>query len=246
MDDQSAMQFTAADASPAMDLAQGKSAWTPLPALTQVQCSLERSSAQVLAKRALDLSGAVALALVFSPVLLFVGIAMKRDGGDLLFRHTRVGRDGKPFQVYKFRTMVPDADKIFPSLLASNAQLREEWLRDHKLKNDPRVTRIGKFLRSTSLDELPQLWNVLKGEMSLVGPRPITREELCKYGRAQRYYLAVRPGLTGLWQISGRNDCGYRRRVAMDRHYTSKASLLTDLVVLSKTVLVVVGRRGAY
>jgi undecaprenyl-phosphate galactose phosphotransferase len=245
MDDQSGIQLAAAEASTAFAEQEVKLPWLPA-ARVSLHAPLERSSAQTLAKRALDVGGALTLALVFSPVLLFVGVAMKRDGGDLLFRHTRIGRNGKPFKVYKFRTMVPNADDVFPALLAANADLREEWLRDHKLRNDPRVTRIGKFLRSTSLDELPQLWNVLKGEMSLVGPRPITRDELCRYGRAQRYYLAVKPGLTGLWQISGRNDCDYRRRVAMDRHYTSNASLLTDLVVLSKTVGVVVGRRGAY
>jgi undecaprenyl-phosphate galactose phosphotransferase len=200
----------------------------------------------VLCKRLLDIFGSIALALVFSPVVLVAVISLRRQGGDVLFRHTRIGKGGRTFSVYKFRSMVPNADLVLRELIASNEELRTEWLRDHKLKDDPRVTTIGKFLRKTSLDELPQLWNVIRGDMSLVGPRPIVREELQKYGRAVRYYLAVKPGLTGLWQVSGRNDTDYRRRVAMDRRYARSASLGTDLVVLAKTVDVVLRRRGAY
>jgi undecaprenyl-phosphate galactose phosphotransferase len=142
--------------------------------------------------------------------------------------------------------MVPNANTLLHQLLASDPELRAEWRRDHKLKNDPRVTYVGRFLRKTSLDELPQLINVIKGEMSLVGPRPIVRDEIKKYGRAAGYYLCGKPGLTGLWQVSGRNDTDYRRRVAMDRLYVRRASLALDLVVLFKTVGVVLFRRGAY
>lgn len=197
-------------------------------------------------KRVVDIVGTLVLVTVFSPILLLVTLSLRSDGGDILFRHTRIGRNGRAFKVYKFRTMVPNADVVLRSLLASDEALRAEWLRDHKLKSDPRVTAIGRFLRQTSLDELPQLWNVLKGDMSLVGPRPVIREELSRYGRASRYYLALKPGLTGLWQVSGRNDCDYRRRVAMDRYYAVTASLGTDLLVLFKTVDVVLRRRGAY
>jgi Undecaprenyl-phosphate galactose phosphotransferase WbaP len=204
------------------------------------------SPSYVLSKRVVDILGTIVLVIVFSPVLLIVTLSLSLNGGTVLFRHSRIGRDGKAFKVYKFRSMVPNAGQVLGQLVATDPILREEWLRDHKLKDDPRVTRVGKFLRKTSLDELPQLWNVLKGEMSLVGPRPVIREELSKYGRAARYYLAVKPGLTGIWQVSGRNDTDYRRRVAMDRYYACTASLGTDLVVLAKTVDVVLRRRGAY
>jgi Undecaprenyl-phosphate galactose phosphotransferase WbaP len=200
----------------------------------------------VMAKRILDIAGALALATVFSPLLLIVTLLQYGDGESILFRQIRVGKNGRAFMVYKFRTMVPNANQVLRELLAQNPELRAEWLRDHKLKDDPRVTMIGKLLRKTSLDELPQLWNVIRGDMSLVGPRPIVRAELPKYGRTSRYYLALKPGLTGIWQISGRNDTDYRRRVAMDRHYARTASLRLDLVVLAKTVDVVLRRRGAY
>lgn len=207
---------------------------------------IEFQRTYALAKRLLDLGGAMVLAAAFSPLLLVVSLWASKDGGDVLFSHIRIGKNGKAFKVYKFRTMVPNSDRVLRDLLCSNPELKAEWLRDHKLKDDPRVTTIGKFLRKTSLDELPQLWNVVKGEMSLVGPRPIVRAELHKYGRTSRYYLAVKPGLTGIWQISGRNDTDYYRRVAMDRHYVRIASLSLDLVVLLKTVDVVLRRRGAY
>lgn len=218
----------------------------PAIALRPVIRPIEFQPSYTLAKRLLDLAGAMVLAAAFSPLLLVVSLWASKDGGDVLFSHVRIGRNGKAFKVYKFRTMVPNANQVLRELLASNPGLRTEWLRDHKLKDDPRVTTIGRFLRKTSLDELPQLWNVIKGDMSLVGPRPIVRAELHKYGRTSRYYLAVKPGLTGIWQVSGRNDTDYRRRVAMDRHYARVASLALDLLVLVKTVDVVVRRRGAY
>jgi len=246
MDDQSGLRLAATDSPNAFPVNPDiKIAWErSTTAGSKDQILLPFS--YVFGKRVVDITGAVVLAVVFSPILLAVTLALYSDGGTLLFRHTRIGKGGKAFKVYKLRTMVPNADKVLRDLLANNAEQREEWLRDHKLKNDPRVTAVGNFLRRSSLDELPQLWNVLKGEMSLVGPRPVIREELRKYGRASRYYLAVKPGLTGLWQVSGRNDTDYRRRVAMDRHYAKCASLSTDLMVLIKTVDVVLRRRGAY
>ncbi|MDD3765504.1 MAG: sugar transferase [Nevskiales bacterium] len=202
--------------------------------------------AYCLAKRALDIVGGLTLATVFSPVFVVVTVAMLRDDGPIFFGHKRIGKDGKTFKVYKFRTMVPNAQQVLENLLESNPEMRAEWEQDHKLRDDPRITRVGQFLRKTSLDELPQLWNVFKGEMSLVGPRPVVEAELPKYGRALRHYCATKPGITGLWQVSGRNDTDYRRRVALDRYYSERASILLDVNILLRTVWVVVGRRGAY
>jgi exopolysaccharide production protein ExoY len=150
------------------------------------------------------------------------------------------------FPCLKFRTMIPNADQVLRDLLESDPELRAEWVRDHKLRNDPRVTRLGRFLRRTSLDELPQLLNVLRGEMSLVGPRPVVREELLRYGRNVNTYLAAKPGITGLWQVTGRNDTDYRRRVVLDTYYVRNQNLLLDLYILLKTTGVVLGGSGAY
>ena len=170
-------------------------------------------------------------------------------GGSLerpvLFGHQRIGHDGKPFVCYKFRTMVPDADKVLDDVLSGSAIFKAEWEKDFKLREDPRVTPIGAYLRRTSLDELPQLWNVLKGEMSLVGPRPIVEKELVRYGENAAYYLEVRPGLTGLWQISGRNDVDYAARVQFDSWYVRNWSLWNDIVILLRTIQVVLKRNGA-
>jgi lipopolysaccharide/colanic/teichoic acid biosynthesis glycosyltransferase len=197
-------------------------------------------------KRCGDIFGSIVLAVLFSPLIATVLVVAAMAGESPLFRHRRVGRDGKLFDCLKFRTMVPNAEAMLEKILASDPQLRIEWDRDQKLKDDPRVTALGKFLRSTSLDELPQLWNVIKGEMSLVGPRPVTREELLRYGRNAVIYMLVRPGVTGLWQVSGRNNAEYRRRVAMDVCYVKNQSAVLDTWILMKTVLVVVTRHGAY
>jgi lipopolysaccharide/colanic/teichoic acid biosynthesis glycosyltransferase len=197
-------------------------------------------------KRAGDLLGALLLALVFSPIFLLAFTAAAINGQQVLFRHQRVGRDGRLFFCLKFQTMVPNAEAVLQHLLAADSDLRAEWERDHKLKDDPRVTPLGRFLRATSLDEIPQIWNVLKGEMSLVGPRPVTREELLRYGRNTVFYEMVRPGITGLWQVSGRNFVEYRRRVAMDVLYVKRQSLVLDLWILVKTVAVVVTGHGAF
>jgi len=142
--------------------------------------------------------------------------------------------------------MVPNADQVLHDLIARDPELKAEWIRDHKLRHDPRVTRLGRFLRRTSLDELPQLMNVLRGEMSLVGPRPVIREELLRYGRSVGTYLAAKPGITGLWQVNGRNDTDYRRRVVLDAYYVRNQNLLLDLYVLMKTIGVVLSGNGAY
>lgn len=197
-------------------------------------------------KRAFDLVASACLLLLFAPLIAFFSWKIRRTGGNAIFGHPRIGQHGKPFNCLKFRTMVPNATQALNELLARDSNARAEWRRDYKLKNDPRITPIGAFLRKTSLDELPQLWNVLKGEMSLVGPRPVIEEELQRYGAQVDYYLEAPPGMTGLWQISGRNDTGYEDRVALDCWYVRNWSLWYDLVVLAKTVRVVLRRQGAY
>jgi Undecaprenyl-phosphate galactose phosphotransferase WbaP len=197
--------------------------------------------------RVLDIS----LILLAGPyiVLAFIILAtlIKLDSrGPVFFRQTRIGRFGRKFTVYKFRTMVQNTDQELRNYLDKSPELKAEWLATHKLKKDPRLTRLGALLRKTSLDELPQLWNIIVGDMSLVGPRPIVDAEVKKYGKCFKYYIQVRPGLTGLWQVSGRNDTTYERRVELDKHYVRNRSLKLDLQILFKTVLVVLKQDGAY
>jgi exopolysaccharide production protein ExoY len=198
------------------------------------------------AKRLLDVVGALTLAILLSPLLLVVGLMLAHDRGPIIYSHSRTGRYGKTFGCLKFRTMVPNADEVLRDLLHQDPQRKQEWMRDQKLQDDPRVTAIGRFLRRTSLDELPQLWNVVKGDMSLVGPRPVVRDEWQRYGRRIHTFLAAKPGVTGLWQVMGRSDSCYRRRVALDSYYVRKRSLLLDVVILLRTVKVVLRGRGAY
>jgi Undecaprenyl-phosphate galactose phosphotransferase WbaP len=216
-----------------------KAVRTAAPAFTPT-----RSAA--LLKRLVDVVGAVVLGLVFAPLIVVIVFLMRKSGSSVIYRHRRVGRGGQMFSCLKFRTMVPNADQVLRELLENNPELQAEWVRDHKLRNDPRVTRLGRFLRRTSLDELPQLWNVLRGEMSLVGPRPVVREELLRYGRNVGIYLAAKPGITGLWQVTGRNDTDYRRRVVLDTYYVRNQNLVLDLYILAKTTGVVLGGNGAY
>ncbi|MCW5632884.1 MAG: sugar transferase [Rubrivivax sp.] len=205
--------------------------------------------AEALADAALLLANqlaALVLLLLFAPLMAAVAFATWRaDGMPVFFSHYRVGRDGRLFRCLKFRTMVRHADVALRELLARDARAREQWARDQKLDDDPRITPIGAFLRRTSLDELPQLVNVLRGEMVLVGPRPITAEELARYGSARWHYLSVRPGLTGLWQVSGRNNLTYDERVALDRRYVESRSLWLDVSILARTARVVLAREGA-
>ena len=189
---------------------------------------------------------AALLLIALGPAMLAVAWQVwRQDRGPVLFGHYRVGRDGKLFRCLKFRTMRLDAQKMLNELLERDVDARAEWERDCKLTNDPRVTPIGDYLRRTSLDELPQLLNVLRGEMSLVGPRPITVQELTKYGQVRWHYLSVRPGITGLWQVSGRSDTSYDQRVDLDRRYVEARSPWVDLWLLIKTVKVVLMRDGA-
>jgi undecaprenyl-phosphate galactose phosphotransferase len=181
------------------------------------------------------------------PFLVWIyGVVYIATKGHPIFTHKRIGRHGKVFNVYKFRTMHLDAHTRLKELLSTSTESGEEWGENFKLKNDPRVTKIGNFLRKTSLDELPQLINVLKGEMSLVGPRPIIHKEIEKYGEYFEYFTAVKPGITGLWQVSGRNDVTYDERVQLDVWYVRNWSIELDIQILMKTILVVLGRKGSY
>jgi Undecaprenyl-phosphate galactose phosphotransferase WbaP len=204
------------------------------------------AGAAAATKRIVDVLGAIVLGLVFAPLIVVIIFMMRKDGASVIYRHRRVGRGGQMFSCLKFRTMVPNADQVLRGLLEDNPEFQAEWVRDHKLRHDPRVTPLGRFLRRTSLDELPQLWNVLRGEMSLVGPRPVVREELLRYGRSVSIYLAAKPGITGLWQVTGRNNTDYRRRVVLDTYYVRNQNLLLDLYILGKTTGVVLGGNGAY
>ena len=205
-----------------------------------------RRALNAAVKRLLDLLGALLLAIVFSPLMLAIVLLVRGSGGSVIYKHKRVGRDGKMFECLKFRTMVPNADQVLRTLLEQDPVMKAEWVRDHKLRRDPRVTRLGHFLRRTSLDELPQIWNVVRGEMSLVGPRPVIREELLRYGRNVGAYLAAKPGITGLWQVTGRNDTDYRRRVVLDTYYVRNQSFILDMYILLKTTGVVLAGNGAY
>jgi len=190
---------------------------------------------------------ALALFIFILPVLAAIALAiLLQDDGPVVFAHKRVGRSGKPFYCLKFRSMAADAEARLAQVLREDPAARAEWERDHKLKNDPRITPLGNFLRKSSLDELPQLFNVLRGEMSLVGPRPIVHDEIAKYGRRFEHYCAVKPGITGLWQISGRNDVSYRSRVAMDCLYAASRNTALDMWILAATVPAVLCRKGSY
>ncbi|HWW63644.1 MAG TPA: sugar transferase [Sphingomonadaceae bacterium] len=195
--------------------------------------------------RSLDILIAFCALLVMAPILVIIAVAIwAQDGGHPIFAHRRIGRGGLPFPCFKFRTMVVDADARLAHLLSTDAESAREWARDQKLRTDPRITPLGHFLRKSSLDEIPQLLNVLLGHMSLVGPRPIVESEVPRYGRYFSLYCQVRPGITGLWQVSGRNDVSYRRRVVLDTVYCRTKSVPFDLIILGKTVPAVLSRRG--
>ncbi|MDR3508850.1 MAG: sugar transferase [Caulobacteraceae bacterium] len=199
------------------------------------------------AGRVLDVAIAVTALVFLAPLLILIAAAVwLQDGGPFFYAQTRIGRGGVGFKCLKFRSMLVDADARLQALLAADPGARAEWDKDHKLRCDPRITAFGSFLRRSSLDEVPQLINVIRGEMSLVGPRPIVTAEVAKYGRYFHDYCSVTPGITGLWQISGRNDVSYRRRVALDATYARSKSLGLDLKILCATIPAVLLRKGSY
>lgn len=200
-----------------------------------------------IAKRMADIFFTILLSVIVIPLVVVIAIMIKGTSrGSVLFSHTRVGRGGRPFTAWKFRSMCWNAQQKLDHYLGLHPELREEWERDQKLRDDPRVTWVGKILRRTSLDELPQLWNVIRSEMSLVGPRPIVADEVQRYGDAFELYSKVRPGLTGMWQVSGRNTTTYERRVVLDSYYVRNWSVWLDIYILARTVRVVFGGKGAY
>jgi exopolysaccharide production protein ExoY len=198
-------------------------------------------------KRLFDVVLASSIFLLALPLFIIVAVMVKvTDPGPVIYKHVRVGLWGRRFTCIKFRSMVVDSENVLKALLDGDPSARAEWERSQKLFKDPRVTPIGQFLRKSSLDELPQLINVLRGEMSLVGPRPIVPSELSRYGDQRGSYVSARPGLTGAWQISGRSDCGYDQRIELDANYVSNWRFSTDLFILLRTVDAVIKRKGSY
>ncbi|ESA33029.1 udp-phosphate galactose phosphotransferase [Leptolyngbya sp. Heron Island J] len=200
-----------------------------------------------LTKSMLDQGLTILVGLICLPLIALIALAIRLDSsGPIFYSQVRIGRKGRPFKAWKFRTMVPNADKVLQEYLHRQPELRSRWNQDRKLKYDPRITRLGRWLRRTSLDELPQLWNVLRGEMSLVGPRPIVHDEVYRYADKFELYTQVLPGLTGLWQVSGRNNITYEERVNLDAYYVRNWSVWLDLYILIRTVWVVLMGDGAY
>lgn len=199
-------------------------------------------------KRLVDIIGGIVGLIILIPmtiILFIVKVFMKENDGSIFYKQIRVGKNEKKFKVYKYRSMCINADEKLKEYLKENESARKEFKKYHKLKNDPRITKVGKVLRATSLDEFPQLINVLKGEMSLVGPRPITDEEVEAYGELKNKFLSVKPGLTGYWQVNGRSNTEYEDRIKMELYYVDNASLLLDLKILLKTFVAVIKKEGA-
>lgn len=201
----------------------------------------------IVIKRIIDVIGAIIGILLLIPITIGIYIAkiILKDKGPIMYTHNRIGKDGKIFKMYKFRSMVEGADEILEKYLAENEEARKEYKINKKLKDDPRITKIGKFIRKTSIDEFPQFINVLKGDMSLVGPRPYLPRERDDIGEYYPYIVAVKPGITGLWQVSGRNGVTFKQRLELDKQYYEKRSMKTDLKILTKTVLKVCDKEGA-
>ncbi len=205
------------------------------------------SDFQQTIKRVVDLSLVISFFPIFLVAFAFLALLIHLDSpGNVFYRHKRIGKYGKEFTIWKFRTMYTDADIAFETYLEKHPNLRVEWDKNQKIKNDPRVTRVGKLLRRLSLDELPQIFNILQGDMSLVGPRPIVEEEKSFYGNRYHLYTKVKPGLTGLWQVSGRNDTTYEQRVHFDEYYVRNWSIWIDIYILALTLRAVVSGKGAY
>ncbi|WP_349405603.1 sugar transferase [Clostridium perfringens] len=203
----------------------------------------EQSKIYLLLKRIFDFISSLIGLIIFFPIIIIIAVAIKLDSkGPIVFGHTRVGKDGKEMKVYKFRSMVKNAQEVFNNF---TQEQKDEFNKNFKLENDPRITKVGKFLRKTSLDELPQLWNIIKGDMSVVGPRPIVKKEIIKYGDSFKKVFSVKPGLTGYWQANGRSDTTYEERVAMDLYYVDNRSLSLDFKIIIQTLVSVIKKEGA-
>ncbi|MDP8989495.1 MAG: sugar transferase [Acidobacteriota bacterium] len=212
-----------------------------------VDFTVLQSASFRVGKRLFDILFAATALLALAPILLLCAACIgMTGGGSALFRQRRLGRNGKEFSIVKFRTMLPNAEELLRKVLERDPAAKQEWESNQKLRNDPRVVPLGRFLRRTSMDELPQFWNVLIGDMSVVGPRPIVRSEVRFYLNSLKIYSAVRPGVTGLWQVSGRNNTGYSRRVTLDCQYVRSWSAWLDLRILLWTIKAVVVSAGAY
>lgn len=215
--------------------------------LIELTPSLEPGAIGGIPKRVIDICLALMAIVALSPFLLLCAVAVWTASRDrIFFCHRRVGLHGEPFNCLKFQTMVRDSDKVLREYLEACPEARAEWESTRKLRNDPRVTPFGRVLRKTSVDELPQLFNVLKGDMSIVGPRPIVEQELARYGARRQAYLACRPGISGLWQTSGRSRTTYQRRVACDTYYAKNWSILLDVAIVVRTLPVIFGSDSAY
>lgn len=226
----------------AMTEREKTSSWRP----TRMRHNENRHAGSPL-KRMFDIVIASVAIIILSPLLILIAMLIRLTSpGPVLYGHERVGYNGRSFRCWKFRSMVTDADRALARHLAASPSARREWDETHKLREDPRITPLGQILREKSIDELPQLFNVLRGEMSLVGPRPVVTEELSRYGRSARHYLRTRPGITGLWQVSGRSETNYAQRVVLDRAYVQNGSLLMDFYILLRTIPVVLKARGSW
>lgn len=226
-------------AMPAFDAARLRTDRARLPAMQAMH--------DAVLTRTMDLCIAFAAIAILLPLLILIILALKLTSpGPVLFAHRRVGKGGRVFPCYKFRSMVVDSAEVLEQHLAHSPEAQQEWARDQKLRNDPRVTPIGRFLRRSSLDEVPQIFNVLLGQMSMVGPRPIVESEVIRYRQYIADYMSVKPGITGLWQISGRNNTTYRRRVALDTAYARSRNLTLDLAIMARTVPAVLSGSGCY
>ena len=210
---------------------------------------IKHDSGKQFGKRVFDIVFSLFAIILLTPIYIIVAllIMIKSPGAPVIFSHKRIGKDGKFFRVYKFRTMVANAEQILEDWLKNHPEIREEYEKDFKLKNDPRIiSGIGNFMRDTSIDELPQFLNSLFGDMSIVGPRPIVEKEVSKYGKYAIKLYSVKPGVTGLWQVSGRNDINYDERVALDMEYIDNQTFLGDIKIIVQTILVMVFKKGAY
>jgi exopolysaccharide production protein ExoY len=222
---------------------------TPSPAIIPLHLSLDYKIKHIPIKRGFDIFfSLLCLSIGFPIFLLIAFLIFIISPGKVIYSHERIGRGGKPFRCYKFRSMYVNADQRLKDILAANPHLRKEWEKNYKLKNDPRVTFFGAFLRKTSLDEIPQFWNVLKGDLSIVGPRPVVKDEITKYYHIKAYkILSIRPGLTGIWQVSGRSDINsYDTRIQMDEFYVDHHSFLLDMKLIAKTIPAMLFSKGAY